>query len=243
MAQLASTSVDLVLTDPPYGSTSFDWDAIARAWIGTAWLNEVSRLLKPTGCLWVWGTFRYLLRFAGLAAAQGWKVGQDLVWEKNNGSGFAADKFRCVHQLVVQFYFGSWSTVYKAPQFEPTGRTGVVSRAATAAGVHGARQAHTTRLDRRLLRSVQYEKQRRGAGHPTAKPFGISESIVRYSCPPGGLVLDPYAGSGTTGAAALRCGCSCVLIERDERYVSLARTTLESIEREGPNEQEPTNEA
>ena len=61
---------------------------------------------------------------------------------------------------------------------------------------------------------------RLGSKHPTVKPVDLMAWLVRMVCPPGGVVLDPFAGSGTTGLAAMREGRDCVLIEREDEYIA-----------------------
>ena len=71
----------------------------------------------------------------------------------------------------------------------------------------------------RLMRSVQFVRSMHGSAiHPTEKPIGILDPLIRYSCPPGGLVLDPFAGSGSTLDAARRSGRRAIGIEAREDY-------------------------
>jgi site-specific DNA-methyltransferase (adenine-specific) len=66
-----------------------------------------------------------------------------------------------------------------------------------------------------------------GIAHPTCKPLGLMRWLTRLATPPGGIVLDPFAGSGTTGEACLLEGFRCVLIEREADYVKLIRARLD----------------
>ena len=80
----------------------------------------------------------------------------------------------------------------------------------------------------RLMRSVINARSEHGkAIHPTHKPLEVVEPILRYSCPPGGTVLDPFAGSGTVGVAAKRNGRAAILIEIDDNYAEMARKRIE----------------
>lgn len=76
------------------------------------------------------------------------------------------------------------------------------------------------------------EHDRFGSKHPTVKPIDLIAYLCRLVTPPGGLVLDPFAGSGTTGAACLREGFDCILIEREAEYIPdiMARIELASTE-------------
>lgn len=223
---LEPESFDLIFADPPYNQTALAWDR----WV-EGWPQLVAPLLKPTGSMWVFGTLRMFMDRAG--AFHGWRLAQDIVWEKQNGTGFANDRFRRVHEQAAQFYRAGapWGGVYRNPQFTFDAVAKTVSAKAT-------RIAHTGKIGRhvyqseaggpRLMRSVlEVRNCHRRGGHPTQKPEGIVEPLVSYACPPGGRVLDPFAGSGTTAAVARRLGLSCVLIEANPDYAALIRARLE----------------
>ena len=90
---------DVVIADPPYGETSLEWDR----W-PTGWVDAVSATGART--LWCFGSMRMFLDRRDDFA--GWHMAQDLVWEKHNGSGFHADRFKRVHEHAVQWYRGPW---------------------------------------------------------------------------------------------------------------------------------------
>ena len=206
--------VDAVVTDPPYQQTSLAWDI----W-PAGWPDAVATAIKPTGSMWCFGTLRMFTdRWTEFS---GWRMAQDVIWEKHNGSSLQNDRFRRVHEQAVQFYRGGWSGVYK-------GR--VVTMDATARTVRrkgrpehwGGIADHTFRSEDggpRLMRSVIFARSQHGqAIHPTQKPEAIIEPLVINSCPPGGTVLDPFGGSGTTGFVALRTGRRAIIIEAREDY-------------------------
>jgi len=217
LGQLEPNSVDAVVTDPPYGDTSLEWDAPVREWLAL-----VRPLLKPSASVWCFGSLRFFLSQASELA--GWQYAQDIVWEKHNGSGFAADRFKRVHELAMQFYRVGvrWDAVYKSPISVP----GQARRSA----VRYDGPAHTGKIGRyrydsteRLMRSVLRVRSEHGrAVHPTQKPIGIVEPLVRYSVPRGGLVLDPFAGSGTTLVVAKSLGMRAVGIELNPMYCEAA---------------------
>lgn len=220
-------TVDLAIVDPPYGDTSLDWDRIDRDW-----LPRVFMALKDTGVLWLWGSMRYLATAAlPMAEANGWKIAQDVVWEKHNGSGSAADRFRRVHEHAVMLYKtrAKWADVYVDPQrsADATARQVRRKQRPTHWGEIGEAAYSTEDGGPRLMRSVMYERSDHGrAIHPTQKPVGIMRTLIQYSCPPGGLVLDPFAGSATTLVAARQCGRRAVGCERDEDYAEAAAARL-----------------
>lgn len=224
---ISAESVDCILTDPPYGETSLAWDR----W-PTGWPARVLSLLKPTGSMWVFGSMRVF--FEHSSEFSGWRLAQDVVWEKHNGSGFHADRFKRVHENAVQFYRDDapWDGVYKDPQYTPDAVARSVRR-------KKGRPAHMGNIDAspyfsedggpRLMRSVMYCRSEHGrAVHPTQKPLGIVEPLLLYSCPENGLVLDIFAGSGTTGVAAQRHGRRAILIEGRQEFADAARTRLET---------------
>jgi site-specific DNA-methyltransferase (adenine-specific) len=206
---------DVILADPPYGSTSLAWDKRVDGWLD---------LLRGNN-LWCFGALSFFMRqeFAG------WHYAQELVWEKQNGSGFHADRFRRVHELIVQFYRGRWSDVYKCP---------VKTHDAVARTVRSKkRPAHMGDIERsayvsfdggpRLMRSVLRVASAHGyAKHPTQKPVKLITPLLEYSCPPGGRVLDPFMGSGSFLLAAMDSGRRAVGIEIDERYCEIAAKRL-----------------
>jgi site-specific DNA-methyltransferase (adenine-specific) len=219
--------VNLVLADPPYGETSLDWDEAE-----IAWLSAMDRIVQPTGSVWSFGSLKYLswlLRANGMAA---WRQSQEIVWEKHNGSSFHADRFKRVHELIVQLYKRStpWEDVYKKP---------IYTSDATARTLRRKRRpAHTGHIEAssyashdggpRLMTSVLYERSCHGyAQHPTQKPLGILRTLIEYSCPPGGIVLDPFAGSGSTLLAARLQGCRAIGVEIDEAFCEVAAKRLQ----------------
>lgn len=213
-------SFDLVLADPPYGDTSLDWDRWPDGWL------SVSKVARQ---MWCFGSFRMFLDHGSEFIDQGWKLGQEVVWEKHNGSSFHADRFKRVHELAVHWYRGKWSTLDVYPQFvaEATART--VRRK--------TRPAHTGHIDAsayrsedggpKLQRSVIFVRSMHGSAiHPTEKPPGILEPLIRYSTSPGDTILDPFGGSCSTARAARTLGRKAVCIEAREEYLERAIEAL-----------------
>lgn len=224
VAELEDESVDLVLTDPPYGATKLKWDR----W-PTGWPAKVRRVLKKSGSMWVFGTMKMFLERND--EFDGWSIAQDVVWEKHNGSGFARDRFRRVHETAVQFYRDDarWSDIYKAPQFTSDATARQIRRKFRPAHLGNIDKGHYISVDGgpRLVRSVLFVRSEHGrAVHPTQKPTGIIEPLLLYSSPPGGVVLDCCAGSGTTGIVASRHGRSSILIEADPEIVAAMQRRL-----------------
>lgn len=222
--RLADESFDLILTDCPYGETSLTWDR----WV-SGWPALVRPKLKRTGSMWVFGSSRMFHEHAGEFA--GWRFIQDVQWEKQNGSGFHADRFKRVHESAWQFCRDDsrWDEVYKLPQYTNDATARVTRRKTRPTHMgHIEASAYVSHDGGpRLMRSVIYCRNEHGrADHPTQKPIGIVEPLLLYACPPGGAVLDCFAGSGTTGIVAKRHGMSATLIEGDEVFVDVIHRRL-----------------
>ncbi len=224
---LPEKSFDCVVTDPPYGQTSLAWDKPLAA---GDWLPEVARVLKPTGSIWIWGTLRSLTPLCTDAAALGWHMAQDVVWEKHNGATFHADRFRRVHEQAVQLYRGAWADVFKAPVFTNDATARTVRRKKRPPHTGNIGESHYTSIDGgpRLARGVFHARSCHGrAVHPTQKPVEVLLPLIKFSCPPGGSVLDPFAGSGTTGIAANILKRNATLIELNPDYAAMATERIE----------------
>lgn len=219
-------TVDLVIADPPYGETSLAWDRWPDGWLATA--------AEATRSLWCFGSMRMFLDRRDEFAA--WKLSQDVIVEKSNGSGAAADRFRRVHEHALHWYQGDWRDVYHdVPRVQATpetiARNGSAARRTHGAhlGEYGAARAWTDD-GTRLMQSVVRVKSMRGrAIHPTEKPLAILNPLIRYACPPGGLVVDPFAGSGSTLDAARQSGRRAIGIEANEEYAERAARRLQQM--------------
>lgn len=156
-----------------------------------------------------------------------------LTWEKHNGSSFAADRFKRVHEPVSHWYRGRWADVYRnvprvTGQMRPTAEIKARGQTPhTGAITPGGYAYGATRMARSVLRVRSMHGR---AIHPTEKPGEVLNHLIRYGCPPGGLVLDPCAGSGSTAVAAHAAGRRAVLIEADEAYCERAAHRLAAPE-------------
>jgi site-specific DNA-methyltransferase (adenine-specific) len=217
---------DCILTDPPYESTSLAWDR----W-PDGWLEVVARVANS---MWVFLPLRQFAEppYRGQEfRAAGWRLSHDvepdlefdhdhLTWEKHNGSGFAKDRFKGVHEPVSHWYRGAWGDVYRdTPRVPRTGpaksvknRTSTPHTGAISGGVY---VDDGTRLARSVIRVRSMHGR---AIHHTEKPVQLLDYLIRYACPPSGVVLDPMAGSGSTGEAARLAGRRAVLIEADAEH-------------------------
>jgi site-specific DNA-methyltransferase (adenine-specific) len=167
---------------------------------------------------------RYLATVFGEMSDAGFRYAQDIVWEKQNGTGFHNDRFRRVHEHAIQFYRGAWGDLYKNPQFTMDARQKVIRRKTRPTHMGNIDQALYLSKDGgpRLLRSVIAARNEHGhAVHPTQKPLQILQPLLSYSVPPGGIVVDPFMGSGSVGIAADMLGMSWVGCEKDPRCIEM----------------------
>jgi len=208
----------VVITDPPYGQTSLEWDRWVDGWPALIRADE----------MWCFGSMRMFLDH--WADFGGWKFGQDIVWQKHNGSSFHADRFRRVHENVVHLYRGAWATMLRSTPTTPDATRRTVA-GGTTGPVHMGDIESTRYASEdggpRLQRSVIEVRSCNGyAVHPTQKPVGILYPLIEYSTLEGWDILDPFMGSGSTLIAARSLDRNATGIEADERYCEIAAKRL-----------------
>ena len=216
---LGDIKADAVVTDPPYGDTSLEWDVPVSGWPS----------LLQSNALWCFGSFRFFMAMSHLLVAGGWRYAQEIVWEKQNGSGFAADRFKRVHEFAVHWYRGAWGDQHRdVPRtMDATART--VRRKQRPPHMGDIERGTFTSEDGgpRLTRSVLRVPSCHGeAEHPTQKPIGILRPLIQFSCPADGTVLDPFMGGGSTLVAAKEMGRKAIGIEVQEKFCEVAANRL-----------------
>jgi len=226
----AHAPFNMLLADPPYGDTSLAWDKRLAGWPSNA-----IELLAPNGSMWVFGSMRFFIDTGAEFAAAGWRLAQDVVWEKHNGSGLHGDRFKRVHELAVQFYRATdkWPDVFNEVQ-KTNDATARTVRRKTKPQHHQGKSAPSYYESEdggpKIMRSVIFMRSCHGrAIHPTEKPDALLEILIRTSCPVDGLVGDLFAGSGAGGEAAMRAGRRYVGTEIDPAMAGKARDRLASL--------------
>jgi site-specific DNA-methyltransferase (adenine-specific) len=223
-------TADLIVADPPYGETSLAWDRWPKGW------PELAR--DAASSMWCFGSMRMFLDRG--PEFTDWKLSQDVVWRKNAGSGFATDRFKRIHEHALHWYRGNWRDVHHDAQREtapPTNSDREVRLNSTVRQHRGDQYHHGVIKPgawvddgTRLVPSVIDAKNMRGrALHPTEKSIGILTPLIRYACPEGGLVVDPFAGSGSTLDAARQTGRRAIGIEAREDYCEAAARRLSAL--------------
>jgi modification methylase len=237
MKTLPDESVDLVFADPPYNlqlggdlhrpdnskvdAVDNDWDQIggfdAYDLFTWGWLEQARRVLKPNGAIWVIGSYHNIFRVGGILQDAGFWMLNDIIWRKSNPMpNFKGTRFTNAHETLI------WAA--KTKETKPT-----FNYAAMKALNDGVQM----RSDWTMPICSGGERLKNADGkksHPTQKPEALLHRVLLSSTNPGDVVLDPFFGSGTTGAAAKRLGRRFIGIERDPDYLQVARDRLELIE-------------
>jgi len=238
LEKLPAKSVDLVFADPPYNLQLAGQlhrpdqslvDAVDDAWdqfesfeaydaFTRAWLLAVRRVLKPNGTLWVIGSYHNIFRVGAILQDLGFWILNDVVWRKTNPMpNFKGRRFQNAHETMI------W------------------------AGRDQSAKKYTFNYD--ALKAFNEDTQMRSdwvipicSGgerlkddkgdkvHPTQKPEGLLHRVLLASSNPGDVVLDPFFGTGTTGAVAKKLGRHFVGVERDETYAQAARARIDAVE-------------
>jgi len=236
MRLLPEGAVDLVFADPPYNlqlqnelrrpdqskvdavddhwdqfASFADYDRFTRAWLG-----EVRRVLKDDGGLWVIGSYHNIFRVGAILQDLGFWILNDVIWRKTNPMpNFRGRRFTNAHETLI------WAS--KGPKHAYTFN-------------YEAMKALNDELQMRSDWTIPLcaggERLKNGAGekaHSTQKPEALLHRVIVASTKPGDVVLDPFFGSGTTGAVARRLGRHFIGIEREPDYARLARARIEKV--------------
>jgi modification methylase len=235
MAGLPAASVDLVFADPPYNlqlggdllrpnntrvdGVEDDWDKFAdfAAYdaFTRAWLSATRRLLKPDGALWVIGSYHNIYRVGAILQDLGYWILNDIVWRKTNPMpNFRGRRFTNAHETLL------WCARSSEARYTFNYRA-----------MKALNEDLQMRSDWLIPLCGGPERLRRDGrkAHPTQKPEALLHRILLASTKPDDLVLDPFFGTGTTGAVARRLGRRFLGIERDTDYVELARERIAEV--------------
>lgn len=233
MAQLPEGVVDLVLTDPPYGTTACKWDAVIP--LEPMW-QAIKRVVKPNAAIVMTASQPFT---SALVMSNPKWFRHEWVWIKNRGSNFANTVREPMkeHESVVVFAENRW-TYNKQMQPRTGGGLDRAKYACTFTTSSENYRKFETREDNILPEMrvpSSWQKFNTAAGaektkHPTQKPVDLMAYLIRTYSNPGDVVLDFTMGSGTTGVACVREGRRFIGIERDPDYFAIAQKRIrESI--------------
>ena len=229
MEQLAESSVDLLLTDPPYGTTNLAFDKISIDW--QAWWAEVHRVCKPSAIMLCFAAQPFA---TDLINSNRKNFRYDMVWQKSNPVGYLSANVRPLrsHELMLVFcrkfgrVKGEMQSVYN-PQMTEGAPYVHRSRARPATHYSATKDIGTYRNPgKRFPTSVLTYGRDAVSLHPTQKPEDLLRKLLRQYSHPGAVVLDCFMGSGSTGAACLLEGRRFVGMEMDADYFEIARKRL-----------------
>ncbi len=235
LARLPEKSVDLIFADPPYNlqlqqelyrpnhskvaAVTDEWDQFASFAAYDAfcreWLGACRRVLKETGTLWVIGSYHNIYRIGAILQDLGFWILNDISWIKTNPMpNFRGVRFTNAHETLI------WASKAKGKEYTFN---------------HKAMKALNDDLQMRsdwvlpICVGPERVKVNGKKAHSTQKPEALLYRVLLASSKPGDVVLDPFFGSGTTGAVAKKLGRRWIGIERETRYIALARERIAQV--------------
>jgi modification methylase len=237
MAALPAASVDLVFADPPYNlqlrqdlkrpddsrvdAVDDDWDKFASFEhydaFTRAWLIACRRVMKPGASLWVIGSYHNIFRVGAILQDLGFWILNDVVWRKSNPMpNFRGRRFTNAHETMIwaaRDPKGGYTFNYEALK---AGNDDVQARSDWVIPLCTGEER---------LKDLDGKKV-----HPTQKPEALLARVILSSSRPNDVVLDPFFGTGTTGAVATRLGRRFIGIERDAAYAAAAEARISSVQ-------------
>ncbi|WP_430423910.1 site-specific DNA-methyltransferase [Phenylobacterium sp.] len=237
LKKLPDRSVDLVFADPPYNlqlggdllrPDNSKVDAVDDHWdqfesfaaydaFTKAWMAECQRILKDDGALWVIGSYHNIFRVGSVLQDLGFWILNDIVWRKSNPMpNFKGTRFTNAHETLI------WAAKSRG------GRRYTFNYDA----MKMANDELQMRSDWTLPLCTGEERLKDANGdkaHPTQKPEALLHRLIMASTRPGDVILDPFFGTGTTGAVARRLGRKFIGIEREESYAKIAEARIAKV--------------
>jgi modification methylase len=240
MNGLPEASVDLIFADPPYNlqlgqdllrPNNSRVDGVDDAWdkfadfasydaFTRAWLSAARRVLKPDGALWVIGSYHNIYRVGAVLQDLGFWMLNDIVWRKSNPMpNFRGRRFTNAHETLL------WCAREKDSRY--------VFNYEAMKALNDDLQMRSDWLlplcgGSERLKLVDGEGKLRKA-HPTQKPEALLHRVILAASKPGDVILDPFFGTGTTGAVAKRLNRRFIGLERERDYARLARERLAEV--------------
>lgn len=236
--RLPEKSVDVIFADPPYNlqlggdlhrpdqsrvdAVDDDWDQFdsfaAYDAFTRAWMLAARRVLKPNGTIWVIGSYHNIFRVGTVMQDLGYWLLNDIVWRKTNPMpNFRGRRFQNAHETMI------WASRDKSSK-------GYTFNYEALKASNDDVQMRSDWLFPICTGKERLKNEDGGKLHPTQKPEALLARVMMASTKPGDVVLDPFFGSGTTGAVAKRLGRHFVGIERQDDYIEAASARIAAIE-------------
>ncbi|NJD58626.1 MAG: site-specific DNA-methyltransferase [Anaerolineae bacterium] len=241
LGRIPDKSIDLVFADPPYNlqlekelwrpnlsrvnGVDETWDQFssfeAYDQFTQEWLSGCRRVLKDTGTIWVIGSYHNIFRVGRILQDLGYWILNDVVWIKNNPMpNFHGVRFTNAHETLI------WAQKIKGNRY--TFNYQAMKSLNHEGALHGSVQM---RSDWKLPLCTGKERIKINGekAHPTQKPEALLDRVILASTSPGDNILDPFFGTGTTGAVAKRLGRHWIGIEANPSYVSIAQERINHV--------------
>jgi len=211
-------SIDLVLTDPPYGVGKEGWDNLS-----TDWISEIYRVLKKTGSFYTFGSVWWYPYFHIEAIKQGFIPKNILCWYYKNG----ISRFKTNYQIEfdpIGFFVKSENYTFnlddvRVPYLSTLRLKNKIVKDGKVWKPNPLGKMRGNVIETPVLAGARFKDER--TEHPTQKPEALLEPMIKASSNKGDLILDPFLGSGTTMAVAKKLGRSCIGIEINPSYCDI----------------------
>ena len=218
MKEIPDGSVDLILTDSPYGTTACKWDSVIP--LEPMW-NELKRIIKPNGAIVMTASqpFTSMLVMSNLGMFK-----YELIWEKDKPSDFAVAKFKTMkyHETVLIFTNGRATYNPQMVIGKPNHSVGKgIRRKNNESGANTATVSNKTDGLKHPKSVLKINRESKPI-HPTQKPVALMEYLIKTYTNDGETVLDFTMGSGTTGVACVNTNRNFIGIERDDKYFDIS---------------------
>lgn len=225
MKEIPDGSIDMVLTDPPYGTTKCKWDTVIP--FEPMW-KELNRVTKPNGAIVLFGSepFASLLRISNIKHYR-----YDWIWEKERPSNFATAKYQPLRytENILVFYkqTSNYFPIMTHGKKNHSVGKGIRNKP-NESTLPGSTKSYQVDPDSNLKYPKNILRYTRGVSqvHPTQKPVALLEYLIKTYTNEGETVLDFTMGSGSTGVACVNTGRNFIGIEKDEKYFEIAKNRI-----------------
>jgi len=228
MRDIPDGSVDMVLTDPPYGTTACKWDSVIP--LEPMW-EHLKRVIKPNGAIVMTASQPFTTT---LISSNMGMFKYCWVWDKGVPSGFNYARFQPMrkHEDIAVFYTRAPAYDSQGEKYEkPITYSMAQSESESSHMTHSRKGEKVTATHKKKQSIIQIKKVRRGI-HPTQKPVSLMEYLIKTYTNESETVLDFTMGSGTTGVACHNTGRDFIGIEMDNDYFNIAKERIEQAQTE-----------